>query len=44
LLNIVTHGNQSHMEHRVVSAAGVILIACFMVAIVVDARARRRTG
>lgn len=42
LLNIVTQGNQSHLEHRVVLDATMILIACFAIAAIGDARAWHR--
>lgn len=47
LLNIVTQGNQSHLEHTVVFGVSVILIACFIACFAIvanaDARTRRRT-
>lgn len=42
LLNIVTQDNRSHTEHRVAFDATMILIACFAIAAVADASARRR--
>jgi hypothetical protein len=47
LMNIVTEGNQSHLEHRLVLDATMILFACcfacFVIAAIGDARARHRT-
>jgi peptidoglycan/LPS O-acetylase OafA/YrhL len=42
LMNIVTQGNQSHLEHRLVLDATMILFACFVIAAIGDARARHR--
>jgi hypothetical protein len=43
LLNIVTEGVTSHAERRARFVATMILLACFAIAAVLDARARRRT-
>lgn len=47
LLNAVTLGNQSRLEHTVVFDTTMILIACFIaccaIVAVADAKARRRT-
>jgi hypothetical protein len=44
LLNFVTAGNHSHLEHLVVFAMSNILIAYFLIVVVVVGRAQRRTG
>jgi hypothetical protein len=38
LLVTVTEGNRSHLEHNVVFGAELILVACFAIAVVADAR------
>jgi hypothetical protein len=43
-LNLVTAGNQSHLEHLVVFVTSNILIAYFLIAVAIVGRAQRRTG
>ena len=42
LLGIVTEGNKSRLEHNVVFAVELVLLACFAVAVRAGIRARRQ--